>query len=108
MMKVVGEEGTSLNDFVDYLKGEFIDEVYLQQNAYDEVDDATSDERQKYVFNVLNEILTAELKLRDKESARSFFHGIRQIFRNWNSAPWESDEFKKLEAELREKVEEIS
>jgi len=108
MMKVVGEEGTSLNDFVDYLKGEFIDEVYLQQNAYDEVDDATSDERQKYVFNILHEILTAELKFRDKESARSFFHGIRQIFRNWNSAPWESDEFKKLEAELMNEVGKMS
>ena len=78
MMKVVGEEGTALNDFIDYLKGEFIDEVYLQQNAYDAVDDATSEERQKYVFNVLHETLTARLKLRDKESARSFFHEIRQ------------------------------
>ncbi|MDP8214928.1 MAG: V-type ATP synthase subunit A [Candidatus Euphemobacter frigidus] len=108
MMKVVGEEGTSLADFIDYLKGEYIDEVYLQQNAYDKVDDATSEDRQKYVFNVLHEILTARLKLRDKDAARSFFHEIRQIFRNWNSAPWESDEFKKLEKSLRKRVAEIS
>ncbi|MEA1927874.1 MAG: V-type ATP synthase subunit A [Candidatus Auribacterota bacterium] len=108
MMKVVGEEGTALNDFLDYLKGEFIDEVYLQQNAYDEVDDATSEERQKLVFNVLHEILSAEFKFRDKDSARSFFHEIRQIFRNWNSAPWDSDEFKKLKDELMKKVGESS
>ena len=104
MMKVVGEEGTSLDDFVDYLKGEYIDEVYLQQNAFDEVDDATSAERQKYVFNVLHEILAARMKFKNKEAARSFFHEIRQIFRNWNSAPWESDSFKELESELKKKV----
>ena len=108
MMKVVGEEGTSLADFIDYLKGEYIDEVYLQQNAYDEVDGATSAERQKYVFNVLHEILTVRLKLKNKEEARGFFHEIRQIFRNWNSAPWESDEFKELEKSLRKRVAEIS
>jgi len=42
MMKVVGEEGISLDEFVDYLKGEFFDDVYLQQNAFDKVDEATS------------------------------------------------------------------
>ncbi|OGV32057.1 MAG: V-type ATP synthase subunit A, partial [Lentisphaerae bacterium GWF2_45_14] len=29
MMKVVGEEGTHINDFIIYLKGEFLDYVYL-------------------------------------------------------------------------------
>ncbi|HPW47648.1 MAG TPA: V-type ATP synthase subunit A, partial [Rectinema sp.] len=35
MMKVVGEEGTSLEDYVIYLKSEFLDAVYLQQNSFD-------------------------------------------------------------------------
>jgi V/A-type H+/Na+-transporting ATPase subunit A len=35
MMKVVGEEGTSMDDFLVYLKGEFLDAVYLQQNSFD-------------------------------------------------------------------------
>ncbi len=108
MMKVVGEEGTALADFIDYLKGEYIDEVYLQQDAYDEVDGASSAERQKYVFNVLNDILSADFKFKDKEEARGFFHEIRQIFRNWNSAPEESEEFKGLEAKLREQVKKAS
>jgi vacuolar-type H+-ATPase catalytic subunit A/Vma1 len=33
MMKVVGEEGTSIDDFVVYLKAEYLDAVYLQQDA---------------------------------------------------------------------------
>ncbi|MFH1310521.1 MAG: V-type ATP synthase subunit A, partial [Candidatus Omnitrophota bacterium] len=41
MMKVVGEEGTSLEDFVIFLKSDFFDNVYLQQNGFDKVDAAT-------------------------------------------------------------------
>ncbi len=36
-MEVVGEEGTSLADFILHLKAEFLDSVYLQQNAFDAV-----------------------------------------------------------------------
>jgi V/A-type H+-transporting ATPase subunit A len=55
MMKVVGEEGTSIDDFiVTYLKAEYVDAVYLQQDAYHEVDAATSAERQQYVFGCIS------------------------------------------------------
>ena len=50
MMKVVGEEGTSIDDFVIYLKSEYIDATYLQQNAFDEVDSSNSVERQRYTL----------------------------------------------------------
>ena len=39
-----------MDDFVVYLKAEFLDAVYLQQNAFDAVDGATSAERQRHVF----------------------------------------------------------
>ncbi|MGN0715184.1 MAG: V-type ATP synthase subunit A, partial [Anaerovoracaceae bacterium] len=35
MMKVVGEEGTSIEDYITYQKGELLDAVYLQQNSFD-------------------------------------------------------------------------
>ena len=100
MMKVIGEEGTSLNDFVDYLKGEFFDFVYLQQNAFDEVDEATTAERQKYIFNFIYQILESEFVFEDKEKARNFFQKLRQLFREWNSAKWNTAEFKKIEKEI--------
>ncbi|MCK9555064.1 V-type ATP synthase subunit A [bacterium] len=104
MMKVVGEEGTAMEDYTEYLKGEFIDDVYLQQNAFDEVDGATPAERQEYVFGVLHEILKSEFDFGTKDEARHFFHGLRQEFKNWNSDPWESDAFKNREKTLKEKV----
>src|SRR5574344_1871142 len=48
MMKVVGEEGTPTSDFVTYLKSEFLDSVYLQQNTFDKVDSGCGAERQQH------------------------------------------------------------
>ena len=40
MMKVIGEEGTSAEDYILYQKGELLDAVYLQQNSFDPIDAA--------------------------------------------------------------------
>ena len=107
MMKVIGEEGTSLQNYIVYLKGEFFDFVYLQQNAFDPVDEATTEERQKYIFDfIYNNILEAEFDLQDKEKALHFFQRFRQQFRGWNSAPWKGAEFKEIEKEILSLLEE--
>ena len=100
MMKVIGEEGTSLSDYVDYLKGEFFDFVYLQQNAFDEVDQATTSERQIYIFNFIYNILEAEFDFEDKNKALHFFQKLGQQFRGLNSAKWKDKEFEKIEKEI--------
>ena len=101
MMKVVGEEGTSLEDYIVYLKSEFLDYVYLQQNAYDPVDASTSAERQQYVFDLLLQILLSHYNVKDKIEARSFFNQLRQKMLDWNSAEWDSAAFKDIEGEIR-------
>ncbi len=100
MMKVVGEEGVSIQDFVDYLKGEFFDFVYLQQNAFDKVDEATDKERQIFVFDFIYNILETEFTFKDKEQARLFFQKLRSRFRSWNSSGWQTDEFSRLKNEI--------
>ncbi len=101
MMKVIGEEGTSIADYIDYLKAEFFDFVYLQQNAFDAVDEATPKERQVYVFDFIYRILESEFVFSNKDSALHFFQQLRQLFKGWNSAPWKSGEFEKTENEIR-------
>ena len=101
MMKVIGEEGTSIQDYVNYLKGEFFDSVYLQQNAFDEIDEATSKERQAYIFNFIYEnILEKEFDFKDKETALRFFQKLRQLFKGWNSSKWKSKVFEETEMEI--------
>lgn len=105
MMKVVGEEGTSMDDFIAYLKGDFLDSVYLQQNSFDEVDDAVSVERQNHVFKLLLEILGAEFTFDTKDAARAFFNKMRALFIDYNYSPWQSDKFISNERELKTLVE---
>jgi V/A-type H+/Na+-transporting ATPase subunit A len=100
MMKVIGEEGTSLKDYIEYLKGDFFDSVYLQQNAFDPVDEACSAQRQEYVFTFINELLEAEYAFDGKEAALHFFQQVRQLFKGWNSSEFKSKEFEKIEQEI--------
>ncbi|MBP5638934.1 MAG: V-type ATP synthase subunit A [Victivallales bacterium] len=100
MMKVVGEEGTPVTDFITYLKSEFIDSVYLQQNTFDKIDSACSADRQQYVFDKLLSIIRHEFNFSDKDQARTFFQNLRQLFIDWNYLPWQSDDFKAQEKKI--------
>lgn len=102
MMKVVGEEGTSMDDFVIYLKSEFIDNVYLQQNGFDKVDAATGAERQKHVFEKVVGVLNKEFEFESKDNARSFFHNLRQAFIDWNYKEFDLQSFKDQEAKINQ------
>ena len=100
MMKVVGEEGTSLADYIIYLKSDMLDAVYLQQNSFDLVDANCGRERQRYVTDKLIRLLGSEYALDDKDTARSFFNRMRQKFIDWNYTEFESEIFQKTEAEI--------
>ncbi len=99
-MDVVGEEGTSLADFLVYLKAEFLDAVYLQQNAFDKVDAANTMERQVYVFRKVFAVLKKDIHATDKDDARSLFFRLTSLFKNWNSSEWASEDFKRYEGEI--------
>ncbi len=104
MMKVVGEEGTSLEDYIVYLKSELIDSVYLQQNSFDPVDFAAPIDRQELVFSVLCKILGSNLKIEDKKAARAFINEIRQKFIDWNNTAREDERFEMYKKEIEDLV----
>ncbi|MBR6056619.1 MAG: V-type ATP synthase subunit A [Victivallales bacterium] len=102
MMKVVGEEGTPTSDFVTYLKSEFIDSVYLQQNTFDPVDSACGSNRQEYVFDKILSVINKNFTFPDKSAARTFFQNLRQAFIDWNYIAWDTDDFKAQETKIDE------
>jgi V/A-type H+-transporting ATPase subunit A len=108
MMKVVGEEGTSIEDYVIYLKGDLIDSVYFQQNSFDEVDAAVKPERQIYTFNKLLAILASQFSFPDKNEARVWFNRLRQKFLDYNGSKWQDARFKDLEKEIEDAVKKQS
>ena len=102
MMKVVGEEGTTLSDYITYLKSEMLDAVYLQQNSFDLIEANCGKQRQRYVTDKLVYILGSNYALQNKDDARSFFNRMRQKFIDWNYTEFESEAFAKAESEIDE------
>ncbi len=104
MMKVVGEEGTSIADFTTYLKAEFLDAVYLQQNAFSESDASTPVERQREMFDVVEKALSATYGFSEKTDVRRFFMDLQQAFIDWNDKPLSSPQFAELKEYLVSKI----
>lgn len=100
MMKVIGEEGTSSEDYILYQKGELLDAVYFQQNSFDPIDAACSPERQIHIFNVLYDILKSRYDLTEKRDIRAFFNQIRQEYLDWHNTEFGSEAFAAQEKRL--------
>ena len=93
MMKVVGEEGTSSEDYITYQKGELLDAVYLQQNSFDPIDEACVPDRQRREFDVLYDAMMKTYNIEDKREIRAFFNQLRQEFLDWHVTLFETPEY---------------
>ena len=100
MMKVVGEEGTSSEDYIMYQKGELLDSVYLQQNSFDPIDAADPPERQRREFDRLYDALVKTYDITDKKDIRAFFNQLRQEFLDWHGFEFETPEFEQQEQKI--------
>lgn len=100
MMQVTGEEGISLEDFITWQKSVLLDMVFLQQDAFDDVDASMSMERQQESFYLLKRLIEAEYRFKDKDTARDFFTRITGAYKNLNYSPENSADYKKYQQEI--------
>ncbi len=88
MLQVTGEEGISIEDFVVWQKSVFLDMVYLQQDAFDEVDISMPRERQVESFQLVRKVVERDYDFKNNDAVRDFFTKITGLFKNLNySAP---------------------
>lgn len=102
MMQVTGEEGVTLNDFLTYHRAQCLDQVYLQQDAFDAVDAATPIQRQQTFFRLLKRCLFEHPPLEDKDSVRAHFTRLAGLFRNLNYSKEGSPDFRRYWQEVHE------
>ncbi len=100
MMKVLGEEGAPMEDFILYCKAEMLDAAYLQQDAFDAVDGATDAPRQRRMFARMLELLDADYAFENKDEARRFFQRLTQRFKDWNRVAEDDPQFDAMEKAL--------
>lgn len=100
MIQVTGEEGVTLEDFITYQKSLFLDMVYLQQDAFDEVDASAPLERQKKTFELVCDLLNRPYQFADKDAARDYFTRLTGLFKNLNysreDSPTQADYLKQI------------
>lgn len=96
MMQVTGEEGVTLQDFLDYQRATFLDMVFLQQDAFDPVDVSVPIDRQLASFRLIRRLIEQEYDFEDKEQIRAFFTRLTSLYKNLNYAGWGSERYHKL------------
>jgi len=104
MMQVTGEEGVTIDDFVVSLQAQMVDLVYLQQDAFDDVDVSVPLPRQKQLFELLHRLTTRGYRFADKAAARDYFTKLTGLFRNFNYTSADSPEY----ANLLRRIEEFA
>ncbi len=108
MLRVTGEEGIALSDFIRLEKARFADAVFLQQDAFDPVDVSAPPARQRALLALVMEVVERPLALADRDAVRRLFQRLTAIGRNLNYAPDGSPDRARLEAELRAELDSAS
>jgi V/A-type H+-transporting ATPase subunit A len=86
MEQVTGEEGISIDDYVLMEAAKFVDMVYLQQDAFDEVDSSMPLERQKILFEQVYHMATRPYAFESKDAVRLHFTKVTSLFKNLHYA----------------------
>ena len=102
MMQVTGEEGVSIEDFVEWQKATLLDMVFLQQDAFDDVDASMPLERQLESFQLIKDLIQHNYQFKDKDEARNMFTQITGLYKNLNYSPSDSEEYQRYRKEIED------
>ncbi|HBR97434.1 MAG TPA: V-type ATP synthase subunit A [Gammaproteobacteria bacterium] len=93
MMQVTGEEGVTMDNFITHQKALFLDMVYLQQDAFDDVDASAPIERQQRSFDLVYQLVTQPYRFASKDAARDYFTRLTGLCKNLNYAREDSPQY---------------
>ena len=106
-MEVVGQEGTSIEDIVTYLKAELFSFAYLQQNAFEKEDAYCSIEQQKIHFTLMNRIFDVDFSFfQDGDEAKTFFLRLQNEIKNINYMKFDSEPYRSSLEVIRNEIDE--
>jgi V/A-type H+-transporting ATPase subunit A len=97
MLEVAGEEGVSIDEYWTYHLARLVDEVLLQQNAYDAVDVYTPIARQRELLKLLRAVIDRPRDSDERGQIRERFAAIASAFRELNYSAADSADYLRLE-----------
>ena len=103
---ILGDDGVPLDYHLIFWKSELIDFVILQQDAFDNIDGSTSMERQQYMLNMVLDVVRSDFDFDSFEEVNPYFKRIINTFKQMNYSEFQSEHFKKFEAEVKDIINE--
>ncbi|MCB1165009.1 MAG: V-type ATP synthase subunit A [Leptospiraceae bacterium] len=101
-INILGDDSVPIEYHEIFWKGELLDFVVLQQDAFDDIDANTPLERQKYMLNLVMEICARHFRFGHYEEVGGFFKNAINLLKQMNYSEFDSDSFKKYRKELDE------
>mgnify|MGYP000826825159 FL=1 len=105
-INILGDDGVPVAYHVSFWKSELIDFVFLQQDAFDDIDANCPMERQQMMYKMVLGICNQEFAFADFEACSQFFKGLINLFRQMNYSQWQSEKFNGYLKQIEEYVSE--
>ena len=105
-INILGDDGVPVAYHVIFWKSELIDFVILQQDAFDPIDSVTPLARQEFMLDKVVNICRSEFTFESFLEVMDYFKKMINLFKQMNYSEFESDQFKKFNAELDELLNE--
>lgn len=105
-INILGDDGVPVEYHVKFWKGEMVDFIISQQDAFDDVDQLCPIDRQKFMLYLVLDITDGNYEFESFEEVASWFKRAINAMRQMNFAIYESDEFKRYYSELKEIINE--
>jgi V/A-type H+-transporting ATPase subunit A len=105
-INILGDDGVPIDYHLKYWKAEVIDFVFLQQDAFDDIDKSTSLERQKFMLAQVLAVYNTDFKFDSFEEVNPYFKSIINTFKQMNYSEYESEKFNGYLKEIETKINE--
>ena len=104
-INILGDDGVPIGYHISFWKSELIDFVFLQQDAFDDIDALCPLERQKYMLDLVLNLCDVDYQFEDFEKCREFFKELINDLRQMNYTAFHSEAFEDYAINTQKLVE---
>lgn len=105
-INILGDDGVSIDTHLVFWRSEIVDEIILQQDAFDEIDARTPMDRQEYMVDKVLRVIDTDLAFDRYEDINPYFKRVINALKQMNYSEFKSADFQRYEAELAAILEE--
>lgn len=100
-INILGDDGVPIDYHLRFWRGEVIDFVVLQQDAFDDVDKRTPLDRQKFLLETVLDICEIDFRFESFDEVNPYFKRIINMLKQMNYSEYKSEKFNSFYSELQ-------